>query len=88
MANLQPADLIESVPDPDAIRARIAQIGRERSFLRSLLRLSKRRERTLSKCAQGEERGQVMRRRKSSGGVRLPLTGCPLARCNNGRPGR
>jgi hypothetical protein len=36
--------LIESIPDPETVRSRLAQIVREQQLLRSLLRLSRQRE--------------------------------------------
>jgi hypothetical protein len=42
MADLDCLPLIETIPSPDAVRARLAQLIREQDILRALLRLSER----------------------------------------------
>jgi hypothetical protein len=41
VADLTPRTLIESIPDTDTVRLRLAEVIREASLLRSLLRLSR-----------------------------------------------
>jgi hypothetical protein len=44
MSEFENLPLINGIPTPDAVRERLAQLARERTLLRSLLRLSHQRE--------------------------------------------
>lgn len=49
MAQQTTPDLINSLPDPQAIRRRLVQLAAEANYLRSLLRLIERRPRALGR---------------------------------------
>jgi hypothetical protein len=49
--------LIESIPDPETVRSRLAQIVREQALLRSLLRLARQKEEALQRDRVQREEG-------------------------------
>jgi hypothetical protein len=44
MLSVTESSPVETIPDPDTVRSRLAQLASERALLRALLRLSKRKE--------------------------------------------
>ena len=47
--------LIQAIPDPDAVRDRLAQISCERALLKTLLKLSKRKEQVRERAPEQTE---------------------------------
>ena len=57
MPDLTQLPLIESIPDPETVRSRLAQIVREQALLRSLLRLARQKEEALQRDRVQREEG-------------------------------
>lgn len=49
--------LLETIPDPEAIRARLSQLVREQHVLRSLLRVAERKAKATAKCRPSSQEG-------------------------------